>query len=197
MDERRLLFAVALSLLVLTAYSLLFPPAPQPPAAPATSEPATRQPAAAAPAEAVPARAESASAAPAATAARPSVADERERRVEVTGADFNVAFSNKGARLVSWTLARYKDARGTPEEMVPAAGGGVRPLDIETGDPEVDERLKQALFRASSEAVQVAPGKSASLAFEYSDDELEAEKGLEFQASGLVTLHVRVRRRGR
>ncbi len=128
MDERRLLLAVALSLLVLTAYSLLFPAAPPPaqPPVPAASQPLATP----APAEAggVPSPV-----APSATPV-PAVADERERRVEVSGPDFTVAFSNRGARLVSWTLGRYKDARGAPEEMVPAAGAGIRPLDIETGD---------------------------------------------------------------
>ena len=153
MDERRLLLAVALSLLVLTAYSLLFPAAPPPPQPPV-----------------------------------PAVADVRERRVEVSGAEFPVAFSNRGARLVSWTLGRYKDARGAPEEMVPAAGAGIRPLDIETGAADVDARLKEALFRASAETVHVAPGAPAALRFEYSDGQIEAEKSLEFEPTGLLTL---------
>jgi len=192
MDERRLLLAVALSLLVLTAYSLLFPaapPQPQPPVPVAGQPLATPAPAeAAAPAAASPG---APSAAPV-----PAVADERERRVEVTGSDFTVAFSNRGARLVSWTLGRYKDARGAPEEMVPAAGAGIRPLDVETGTAEVDARLREALFRASAETVHVAPGAPAPLRFEYSDGQIEAEKSLEFAATGLLTLRVHVKQHG-
>lgn len=191
MDERRLLLAVALSLLVLTAYSLLFPAAPPPaqPPVPAASQPlATPAPAEAG---AVPSPV-----APSATPV-PAVADERERRVEVSGPDFTVAFSNRGARLVSWTLGRYKDARGAPEEMVPAAGAGIRPLDIETGAADVDARLKEALFRASAETVHVAPGVPAPLLFEYSDGQIEAEKSLEFEPTGLLTLRVRVKQNGR
>jgi len=195
MEERRLLLAVALSLLVLTAYSLLFPPAPQPQAPVPSPVAGTPGPApSAAPAEAAPAARGSEAAGPAPV---PAVADERERRVEVSGADYTVAFSNKGARLLSWTLARYKDARGTPEEMVPASGQLVRPLDIETGVAAVDARLKEALFRASAETLHVAPSAPAVLRFEYRDPELEAEKSLEFQASGLVGLQVRVRQQGR
>ena len=100
------------------------------------------------------------------------------------GPDWSVAFSNRGARLVSWALARYKDARGTPEEMVPAAGAGVRPLDIETGVAEVDARLHEALFRPSSQALQVTPGGVGSLRFEFAGEGLEVEKTLEFQATG-------------
>ena len=192
MDERRLLLAVALSLLVLTAYSLLFPaapPQPQPPVPVAGQPLATPAPAeAAAPAAASPG---APSAAPV-----PALADERERRVEVTGSDFTVAFSNRGARLVSWTLGRYKDARGAPEEMVPAAGAGIRPLDVETGTADVDARLREALFRASAETVHVAPGAPAPLRFEYSDGQIEAEKSLEFAATGLLTLRVHVKQHG-
>src|SRR3989337_260068 len=109
MEERRLLLAVALSLLVLTAYSLLFSPPPPAPA-PATAVP-----------QAGPATALTPAPGPAAP-----VVDPRERRVELVAPDFTVAFTNRGARLVSWTLSRYRDARGAPEEMVPA-GAGVRP----------------------------------------------------------------------
>jgi YidC/Oxa1 family membrane protein insertase len=193
MEERRLLLAVALSLLVLTAYSLLFPPAPPPPQppVPAAGQPASTPP----PAEAA-APTAAAAGAPEATPL-PTVGDERERRVEVAGPDFTVAFSNRGARLVSWTLARYRDARGAPEEMVPAAGGGLRPLDVETGVADVDARLREALFRPSAESVQVAAGATASLRFEWSDGQLEAEKSVDVAASGLLTLRVRVKQQGR
>ena len=191
MEERRLLLAVALSLLVLTAYSLLFPPTPQPPAPRAPVAPGREAEAGPAPAP-TPGAATAKDAAPVAT-----VADERERRVEVMGPDWSVAFSNRGARLVSWALARYKDARGTPEEMVPAAGAGVRPLDIETGVAEVDARLHEALFRASSQALQVTPGGVGSLRFEFAGEGLEVEKTLEFQANGLLSLRCRVTWQGR
>ena len=197
MEERRLLLAVALSLLVLTAYSLLFsppPPAPAPATLPAPGA-ATRgtdlapaPPGPAASAEASPARAE-------ATAAK-AVADPRERRVEVAAPDFTVAFTNRGARLVSWTLARYRDARGAPEEMVPA-GAGVRPLDVETGIPELDAQLRDALFVPSAETLALRAGEPQSLRFDFAAGELEATKTLTFQAPGLVELSVVVKRAGR
>jgi len=190
MEERRLLLAVALSLLVLTAYSLLFaPPAPTPAAA-------------------VPSPAAAASVPPetAAEAARPSpaaapttvplVAGEREHRVEVVAPDYAVAFTNRGARPVSWTLARYRDHRGDPEEMIPAQGAGARPLDVETGDSTVDARLREALFRASSETVSVSGTEPQTLRFTWSDGEVAAEKTLVFRASGLVAVTVSVTRNG-
>jgi YidC/Oxa1 family membrane protein insertase len=191
MEERRLLVAVALSLLVLTAYSLLLaPPPPQP-------EPTTPPPASAA--HAVPGlQAEAPAAAPAATPQplAPAVADEQERRVEVVAPDYTVAFTNRGARPVSWTLGRYRDARDRPEEMIPAVGAGVRPLDVETGDPTIDARLREALFLPSSVEVRVLGDRPQTLRFAYSDGEIEAEKAFAFRASGLVEVSVSVRRGG-
>ena len=153
MEERRLLLAVALSLLVLTAYSMLFPPQParpkatSPSASPATAPPPS--PVAPPSPMALPAPR------PPAPALATQVADEKERRIEVESPTGAMAFTNKGARLLSWQLARFKDKRGHAEEMVQAVAGGPRPLDLETGDPALDARLKEALFRASAETVQV------------------------------------------
>src|SRR5688500_15475309 len=121
MEERRLILAVALSLLVLTAYQLLFPPAP-PPARPASVaspgvEPAPNgspagvpgSPAAPPTVGAAPVPTPSPSAA-AAIAAR--VADDKERRVELEAPEVALAFTNKGARLLSWQLPEFKDHRG-------------------------------------------------------------------------------------
>jgi YidC/Oxa1 family membrane protein insertase len=200
MEERRLLLAVALSLLVLTAYSLLVTPTP-PPATPAigpssasSSSPLTSAPSLPAPATtgaAPPSLVEAPSPVPAAP-----VADERERRVEVAGPEYSIAFTNRGARLVSWTLARYRDGRGRPEEMVPAQGAGVRPLDIETGDPGLDARLRDALYQPSTESLTVSGEQPRTLRFTFSDGEIVAEKELSFRETGLVDVTVSVARNG-
>jgi YidC/Oxa1 family membrane protein insertase len=114
----------------------------------------------------------------------------------VTAPDFTVAFSNRGARLVSWTLARHRDARGAPEEVVPAAAAGVRPLDIETGDAEIDARLRAALFRPSAETITVGEGAPGKVRFEFSDGELQAEKTFTFSRTGLAAVSVSVTRGG-
>ena len=191
MEERRLLLAVALSLVVLTAYSLLFAPSPPPATPGATPSPA---PAAAAVPVAPPAPVGTIAAAAAAPA--PAVADARERRVEVVAAEYTVAFTNRGARPVSWTLSRYRDARGGPEEMVPAQGAGVRPLDVETGEPALDARLREALYQPSAESVTVSGAEPQTLRFAFSDGEIEAEKTLVFRTPGLVSVHVSVKRNG-
>jgi YidC/Oxa1 family membrane protein insertase len=201
MEERRLLLAVALSLVILTLFSQYFTPAgaPEKPAAvPSTAAAASPGPVATPaaalsprPAEALP------SGGTPAWAARLMVADERERRVEVETAEASVAFTNRGARLVSWTLRQQRDARGRPEEMVPAQAAGVRPLDIETGDAALDAKLREALFKPSSETLAAGGTEPATLIFTYADGAgLEAEKTLRFPAQGLVAVTVSVRRDG-
>lgn len=184
MEERRLLLAIALSLLVLTGYQLLFPPKPAsiPPFEVASSRTAAQEPRAtmapAAPAAAV----RVAPKAPA--AAQPAIADERERRVEVESADLSIAFTNRGARLLSWRLLGFLDERGRPEEMVAASAGTGRPFDLETGDAVVDARLKDALFLASTETLKVGAAGSNELRFEFAEGELLAWKIFRFPASG-------------
>ncbi len=199
MEERRLLLAVALSLLVLTAYQFLFPTAP------AARRPATGPSAAPSAAPSVPARPTPAGAAAAGVTARPTaaptvaqVADERERRVELQGEQVTVAFSNRGSRLVSWQLKRFRDAKGRPEEMVQNVPGGPRALDVETGDPDVDPRLRDALFLPSAEVVTLGPSGEAELRFQWAEGDLAATKTLRFQAPGyLVHVAVDVERGGR
>ena len=191
MEERRLLLAVALSLLVLTAYQFLFPTAPAP------RRPAPGPSAAPSAAPTVAVRPAPAGVAAAGVMARPTaappvaqVADERERRVELQGEQVTVAFSNRGARLVSWQLKRFRDAKGRPEEMVQNVPGGPRALDVETGDPDVDPRLRDALFQPSAEVVTLGPS-DAELRFEWAEGDLEATKTLRFQAPGYL-VHVAV-----
>jgi YidC/Oxa1 family membrane protein insertase len=200
MEERRLLLALALSILVMTAWGYWFGPKPGP-RAPMPASPAP----ASAPADAVPAtpssQATAVAAAPPTGPETPtpvaSVQDERERRVEVESKWASLAFSNRGARLLSWRLKKYKDAGGRGEEMVPPARQAPWPLDLETGQPELDRRLREALWKPSEETVDLAQNPEAELVFAWSDGDLEAEKALRFEAGGeLAVVRASVRRAG-
>jgi YidC/Oxa1 family membrane protein insertase len=117
--------------------------------------------------------------------------------VEVTGRDLTLAFTNRGARVVSWRLTRFMDPGGKPEEMVQALASGPRPLDLETGDPALDLRLREALFRPSAEAVILPAAGTATLSFEYAEGDLKAEKTLVFEGQDyLVNVGVSLRRGG-
>lgn len=203
MEERRLLLAVALSFLVLIGYRVLFPPppppepSPEPVAAegvrPGEEDPPrlgqiVEEPTAVATATPTPTPAPSPIAA---------IADEAEKRVEVEGMDLLLAFSNRGARLLSWRLKDYTDTRGEAEEMVRVRPGGLRPLDLETGDETLDARLREVLFRASTNRLEIGASQEGELRFEYSDAEIQATKRLRFQPEGyLVEIEAEVLRGG-
>jgi len=204
MEERRLLLAVALSLLVLTGYRMLYPP---PPVRQTTAEsmPEARgeavvRPDVAGEAHPEPERREAQVAAPAAAMgevparARPeTISDEFERRVEVVGAVVRLAFSNRGAELLSWKLADYQDERGSPEEMVQRRPEGPRPLSVQTGNPAVDARLQEALFKPSAEVVELDGAGEGAISFTYADEDLEATKELKWSRQGyLAEVNVRV-----
>jgi YidC/Oxa1 family membrane protein insertase len=209
MEERRLLVAVALSLLILTGYSLLFGPRSGPPS-PEVSPAAPGSPAVAV--EPTPASSssapEAAKEAPLASvgeerepeetvAAVPSVMADQETRVEVHGGTETVAFTNRGARLLSWTLTEYLDSRGRPEEMVPSATPGLRPLDFDTGDAAMDDRLREALFVPSTENLVVDGRSPRTLTFRYAEGTLEAEKAFTFGEGGFVGVSMSVTSGGR
>ena len=133
--------------------------------------------------------------------------DERERRIEVRTPNAEVAFTNRGGRVVSWKIARGREGEHRQEEMVQAAPGGAKPLDLETGDAGVDETLRTALFLASGDGLTaqasgesllvVEAGREGTVVFEYASGALEARKELTFRGTGeLVTLSVTVKRGG-
>ena len=195
MEERRLLLAVALSLLVMTAYQLWLAPKPAPGTASRGSSPLP----AATTASPVPPSA----AAPAPSPSVPpppvtAVSDEQERRVEVMGEEMTAAFTNRGARLVSWRLKQYKDARGRPEEMVQSIVGGPLPLDLETGDADLDARLRSALFKPSTETLKLEGHPPHTLEFQFAEGDLTVTKSLDFSSGGyLATVRAAVVRGGR
>ncbi|MBK5257085.1 MAG: hypothetical protein JJE39_13730, partial [Vicinamibacteria bacterium] len=171
MEERRLILAFALSFAVLLGFRMWtnarYPPAQtgtaqiDPPAATVTPpEAATMLGPQMAEAEIRPV-----------VEAAPVVTGE-ERRVEINTAEAEIAFSSRGARLLSWKLLEYKDERGKPLEAHPGSNPLPGPLDIVTGNPEVDARLRAGLFRVTD--VNEGPNRGAR--FEFSDGSLVATK---------------------
>ena len=157
MEERRLLLAVALSLLVLTAYQ------PAVPRRRPRRRGGRRQPP---PPGSAPPR-PAAAAAPAGPRRRPRrrrPGARRRRRPRAAGRGHRPRLAawpsrNRGARLA--LLA----ARAVQGRARPARGDGARPrpgrsgpLDIETGDAALDARLRDALFRASAETLRSGAG---------------------------------------
>jgi YidC/Oxa1 family membrane protein insertase len=168
--ERRLLLAIVLTFVVLTAYQWLVP-TPQP--APATQ---TAAPGAAAPAVQQPASTP-APTPPVVTPLAPAEtvetvkADTTERTITVDNGVVRAAFSNRGATLAAWALSNYSGAGGTPVDLVPhdVPPGQPKPFSLRLDDAAKSARLNTALFASASSGTLNATTAPVTIAFEYQD----------------------------
>ena len=175
MEERRFMLALALSIGVLLFFRMWtdarYPKGPlKTPDAVAQGTPL-----------ATPAAKPTVAATPAPAPLRPLVSAE-ERRVEIANDTAEIAFTSKGARLLSWKLLTFKDGRGRALETHPGGNPVPGPLDLVTGQPEIDARLRGALFRVE-ETGDVA---NRLLRFDFSDGVLEATKTFQSLKGGRV-----------
>src|SRR5437899_8308867 len=146
--ERRVLLAILLAFLVLYAWQALFvkpvpkPAAGKPPAA-GTTVAGTAAPAAQ---PGTPA-AEAAPAEPLTPTAATLVGDQNERDVRVETRTVIAVFTNRGGRLKSWRLKRYRDQQGQPQELVETrAGNQPLPFSLRTSDTGINTTLNNALY---------------------------------------------------
>ena len=173
--EKRVLLAVVLSFLVLTAYQWLVPAPPRP---------ATRQQDTAAvdrkteappapPAEPAPDITPAPDAvAPAATAegdaAAPPVVESEARDIVVNTRRVRAVFSNRGAVITGWTLLDYAvDETGRRVDLVPSdlPAGAAHPFALRFEDPAATARANGAVFEASAEETVDATDRPVTLTF--------------------------------
>jgi YidC/Oxa1 family membrane protein insertase len=171
--EKRVLLAVVLSFLVLTAYRALLPAPPKRVA----SAPVSTSPSAVA-ASAAPSAAPAAPGA--ATPAQPvanvptavaTVSDATERDIVVTTNLVRAVFSNRGGVLKHWTLLHYADHEGKPADLIPAGLPPTmpRPFSLRLSDPPRSAVVNSALYRTAAPDTLDARQRSVTLSFEYGD----------------------------
>jgi YidC/Oxa1 family membrane protein insertase len=175
--ERRLLLAIVLTFVVLTAYQWLVPmqQAPMTQTAPPA---ATAQPPQASTASPAPAP-------PVVTTPAPPVqvdtvqADTAERTVTIENGVVRAVFSNRGATLTAWELLTYAGPDGRPVDLVPhdVPANQPKPFSLRLDDAAKTAHLNTALFAMVGGADQPTAvpssldAKSApvTIAFEYQD----------------------------
>jgi YidC/Oxa1 family membrane protein insertase len=191
--EKRVFLAMILSLLVLTVFqSFREKPVPKPrSAAPAAASSQNVAPTTTSPAPTT----SSASSAPPAKpegerTATPLVAEVTERDIPVETDALIAVFTNRGARLKSWRLKHYKDAKGEPQELienglsVPSATGILeqQPLPFSLNAPEatLTSALNHALYSTTTSS-------AVDLRFEYRDSGgLHVSKEFHFDPASYV-----------
>ncbi len=168
--ERRLLLAIVLTFVVLTAYQWLVP-TPQPAPAASATVPGANPPEAQAPAGSAAAE-PPAAAMPAPIPAVETVkADTAERTVTIDNGVVRAVLSNRGATLASWELPDYRGPDGEPVDLVPhdVPPNQPKPFSLELDDAAKSARVNSALFTTTSGATVDARTAPATLAFEYED----------------------------
>jgi YidC/Oxa1 family membrane protein insertase len=184
--ERRVLFAIFLSFLVLYVYqALVVKPKPQTEIAGAAAPGAPTPDTAGAPADR--AASTSAAVAPATPSANPLVADKDERDVRVETRDVIAVFSNRGARLKSWRLRHYRDQKGEPQELVQQIPGQPLPFTLQTTNEAVNHTINAALYAVSGAPAGPVDASPIDLKFEYRDSGgVTAVKEFRFEPASYV-----------
>jgi YidC/Oxa1 family membrane protein insertase len=93
-------------------------------------------------------------------------------------------FTNRGARLKSWTLKSYQDLQKRPQELVPGYldASEPRPFDLMVDDANATARLKDALFQSDAAAGVDASTRAETIVFDYDDGSgLKAHKEFAFE----------------
>ena len=199
--DKRYIIAAVLTFLVLIGWQYYFAPPPRPP------EPALPQETS--PLEAVPrepAR-EPAAAEPESMVEAPPdetvVQAPAEEEFTVETADHSVVLTNRGGRVVSWTLRSFTGRDGEPLQAVPnhRDNGGLLPLGVELGDPSLSRAVNEALHEVERSRLPAGDGQGPGtrIRFRWADGRgLESVKTLEFRDDDpLVGVKAEVIDRGR
>jgi YidC/Oxa1 family membrane protein insertase len=191
--EKRVLIAVILSFIVLYAYQVMFPPPKPASGSGAGSQKTSASPSASSTVTstvpptgtAVDATRQSAEATPPSSSpASPVVADTTERDIPFESPSVSAVFTTRGGVLKSWRLKKYQDSAKQPLELIPRTvpAGTPRPFSVSVGDQASDATLASALFKPSTDRIDLASGQS-TLTFEYTDASgLSAKKEFVFTA---------------
>src|SRR4051794_38712783 len=167
--ERRVLFAIVLSFLVLYAYNTFLAP---PPPKPAASAAAPKSPGGTAPPPAAAAKPSAAApSVPSAPAPQALTSEAGERQIVVDTATIEAVLTNRGARVLHWRLKDYRDDAGKPVDLVPSAvpADQPTPFSLRVDDSQVTDRINSAVYRVTGDAGGRVDATSAAVtvAFDY------------------------------
>ncbi|HEX3555698.1 MAG TPA: membrane protein insertase YidC [Thermoanaerobaculia bacterium] len=194
MDNRRLLIAFLLSMIVIGVWFWLFPPpkpATPPPVLPTsqtaqTSQtPAPGQPTPGPAATPAPGAAASAATPTAPAAPAEAIQAAAEERVTLSDGRTRAVFTNRGAQLVSMVVPEKESLKSGTLELVRSRAGGSYPYALVTRALK-PHPLDDALFRAEKSP------DGRSVLFRYSGPLGVAEKRFGFDPRGLLEVDVRL-----
>ena len=191
-DMRSMLAFTVLALVALLAYQYFVKPA-VPPAQQQQSSTANTSPAAQSAPQSSSGQAAATAAASAGTA--PALVAASETQTVVENELYRITFTNRGARVKSWILKKYKDSQGKPLDLVNqrAAVDLGYPLELYTYEPALTGEVNQALYQASQTGTVTAP---AGIVFKYAKGPITVTKTFTFNESYVIDTQVSVTRNG-
>jgi YidC/Oxa1 family membrane protein insertase len=193
LDQKQLILAAVLSLLVLLGWSFLFPP-PEPARTDVTPSVQSAPTAVTGPEAADTGAAAPASGSTDAIAgteselAREPIAAGSEEQVVVESSLVRAVFTNRGAQLLSYRLLDLHDSDGQPVEMVRQRDQGPYPLAI-TDSAGAPSPLNDALFVVERSE---GSGGTPTIRFRYSGPEGAATKELRLLRNGMFETSIEV-----
>ncbi|HXH28241.1 MAG TPA: membrane protein insertase YidC, partial [Candidatus Polarisedimenticolia bacterium] len=100
-----------------------------------------------------------------------AIAATAERDIVVDSPLYTVRLTNRGARIVSWQLKRYRDDEGRPLQLVSDAGAkiGVLPLQLQLEDEEATRALRDGLYRVERAEHEEGGARITELTFTWSN----------------------------
>jgi YidC/Oxa1 family membrane protein insertase len=190
LDQKQLILAALLSLLVLLGWSFLFPA--RPPAQEVSPPIATPSAAAANGTAAGAAQAGIAPGTPAGTpeTAQPAIWAAAEERVEVETSLGHAVFTNRGAQLLSYRVKDVKGRDGQPLEMVRARAEGPYPFALSDANGAA-LALDDALFVVEG-PLDDAKDRSRVVNFRHTSAAGSATKSFRFLGNGLIEVAIEV-----
>ena len=168
--EKRFLFAIVLSFVVLFLWQAVFLKKPEPVQAPAAetmeklSVPETAGMKKVPPTET--------KTPPAAKEILQPVSGEREEEIIVDTTLYRAVWSNKGAVLKNWFLKKYLDEEGENVDLISRRSQetNIFPLFLATDDESFDSIVNRAVYRPSLSRIDLVDGEKAELRFTYADE---------------------------
>lgn len=200
-NEKRLILAIACSVIILVAFAWLSPkPERQP--LPATGETTATERPIETETESERLPLETASDTDTETEEtpqdEPAIVAESEEEIRVDNGVFQVVFTNRGGRARMWTLTDYTRSDGALLQLFPQfEEGGHYPLSVDLDDPVLTDELNNVLYQVDRERLDSEGGERIS--FTWSDGRgLAVEKTFEFRRNDyLVDAWLEVTDRGR
>ena len=203
-NEKRLVLAIALSVVILVLFAWLSPKPERPPL-PATGETTTAE--RTVEPEIEPERDPSETAremdggTEEAPLDEPAIAAEAEEQIRIDNGVYQVVFTNRGGRAQSWTLADYIAPDGSLLNLFPSfEEGGRYPLSVDLDDRVLTDELNNALYVVERERLAGGdPSGGERIKFTWSDGRgIVVEKIFDFRKGEyLVDVWLEVTDRGR